>query len=89
MTSPGDIHRPYRSSNTCLTLLFDDVTHHLVCLTLLFDDVIQQNRPNTDIGRVYTSPAHPTPANLPPHRYVMATEGGRTWAVNNNEDGVR
>lgn len=44
------------------------------------------NGPNTDIARVYPSPSHPTPSNLPPHRYVMATENG-VWALNNNEDG--
>ena len=42
--------------------------------------------PNTDIGRVYRG-AHPVPPNLPPHRYVMATESGRPWIVNNNADG--
>ena len=47
---------------------------------------VNWNGPNTDIARVYHSPAHPTPANLPAHRYVMATENG-VWAVNNNEDG--
>ena len=48
---------------------------------------VKWSGPNTDIGRVYDSPTHPTPANLPPHRYVMATEAGETWAVNNNADG--
>ena len=75
---------------------------------------VQWNGPNTDIARVYPSPSHPTPPNLPPHRYrlhsislfmlpliwrqfdkrriawsryVMATESGDTWAVNNNADG--
>lgn len=43
--------------------------------------------PNTGMARVYPSAAHPTPPNLPPHRYVMATEKGTTWAVNNNADG--
>ena len=47
---------------------------------------VKWNGPNTDIGRVYDSPAHPTPANLPEHRYIMATEDG-TWAVNNRADG--
>ena len=42
--------------------------------------------PNTDIGRVYAGP-HPVPVNLPPHRYVMATERGRPWIVNNNANG--
>jgi hypothetical protein len=42
--------------------------------------------PNTDIGRVYQG-SHPTPSNLPPHRYVMATEKGTPWIVNNNADG--
>jgi len=45
------------------------------------------NGPNTDIARVYPSPAHPTPTNLPPHRYVMVTEKGAAWAVNDNADG--
>lgn len=27
------------------------------------------------------------PGNLPPHRYVMATESGDAWIVNNNENG--
>lgn len=48
---------------------------------------VKWNGPNTDIGRVYSSPDHPTPSNLPPHRYVMATESGGAWAVNNNADG--
>jgi hypothetical protein len=43
--------------------------------------------PNTDIARVYSSKAHPTPSNLPPHRYIMATELGSTWIVNNRADG--
>jgi len=43
--------------------------------------------PNTDIGRVYPSSAYPVPANLPAHRYVMATESGTPWIVNNNGDG--
>ena len=46
-----------------------------------------RNGPNTDIGRVYPSAAHPVPPNLPPHRYIMATESGGAWAVNNNGDG--
>lgn len=37
--------------------------------------------PNTDVGRVYGSPP-----GLPPHRYVMITEGA-TFAINNNADG--
>ena len=45
---------------------------------------VKWNGPNTAIGRVYPSPQHPTPSNLPAHRYVMATESGSTWAVNNN-----
>ena len=48
---------------------------------------VEWNGPDTDIARVYPSPAHPTPTNLPPHRYVMATEKGAAWAVNNNADG--
>jgi hypothetical protein len=52
-----------------------------------FQTDVKWNGPNTDIARVYPSPAHPTPANLPAHRYVMATESGATWAVNDNEDG--
>ena len=47
---------------------------------------VKWNGPNTDIARVYHSPDHPTPSNLPPHRYVMATERG-VWAVNNNANG--
>ena len=39
--------------------------------------------PNVDVGRVYP----PSPAGLPPHGYVMATEKGTTWAVNNGTDG--
>jgi hypothetical protein len=30
--------------------------------------------PNIDIARVYPSKEHPTPPNLPKHRYVMASE---------------
>ena len=45
---------------------------------------VKWNGPNTAIGRVYPSPQHPTPSNLPAHGYVMATESGSTWAVNNN-----
>ena len=48
---------------------------------------VEWNGPNTDIARVYPSIDHPVPANLPPHRYVMATESGASWAVNNNADG--
>ena len=48
---------------------------------------VKWNGPNTDIARVYPSPAHPTPTNLPPHRYVMVTEKGAAWAVNDNADG--
>jgi len=33
---------------------------------------VKWSGPNTDIGRVYPSLDHPTPPNLPPHRYVMA-----------------
>ena len=44
------------------------------------------NGPNTDIARVYHSPAHPTPPNLPPHRYVMATETGAAWARHAGQD---
>jgi hypothetical protein len=42
------------------------------------------NGPNTDVARVY-APGRPPP-NLPPHRYIMITEGA-TFAVNNNADG--
>lgn len=48
---------------------------------------VNWNGPNTDIGRVYSSPGHPLPKNLPSHRYIMATESGSTWAVNNNANG--
>lgn len=48
---------------------------------------VDYSGPNTDIARVYSSPQHPVPPNLLPHRYVMATEMGQPWAVNNNLDG--
>ena len=42
--------------------------------------------PNIDLARVYSSNQHPTPPNLPEHRYVMTSEKG-VWMVNNNADG--
>ena len=50
--------------------------------------------PNTDIARVYgSSLPGPSPGrsarpfNLPSHRYIMATEHGSPWIVNDNADG--
>jgi hypothetical protein len=43
---------------------------------------------NVRMSRVHASAAHPTPPNLPPHRYVMNSDSDTMrWAVNNNADG--
>ena len=43
---------------------------------------------NVRISRVHATAAHPTPPNLPPHRYVMNSDSDTMrWAVNNNADG--
>jgi len=47
---------------------------------------IRWSGPNIDLARVYPSEQHPPPANLPPHRYVMASESG-VWMVNDAADG--
>lgn len=42
---------------------------------------------NVDVGRVRRDNMISLPENLPAHRYVMATESGNTYALNNNIDG--
>eukprot|EP01059_Diplonema_ambulator_P019864 TRINITY_DN3352_c0_g1_i1.p1 TRINITY_DN3352_c0_g1~~TRINITY_DN3352_c0_g1_i1.p1 ORF type:complete len:352 (+),score=82.27 TRINITY_DN3352_c0_g1_i1:35-1090(+) len=38
---------------------------------------------NVDVGRVYG----PSPSGLPSHKYVMATEYGSAWLINDSPDG--
>jgi len=47
---------------------------------------IRWSGPNIDLARVYPSDPHPTPSNLPQHRYVMTSEYG-VWMTNNAGDG--
>jgi len=47
---------------------------------------VQWNGPNVNVAMVVPG-KHALPSNLPPHKYVMATEAGHTWAVNNAADG--
>lgn len=51
-----------------------------------FHTDVKWSGPNVGVAMVVPG-AHAVPGNLPPHRYVMATEQGKTWAVNNNGDG--
>jgi len=50
---------------------------------------VQWSGANVGVGRVYADNNRhsPRPSNLPPHKYIMATESGSYWAVNNNADG--